>query len=154
MSKKTDRFVHAGKSRFEKEAYRKFIDSDFDLEKTEEDEIDTEKTDASANLEKEVKPIKITKKSFFLKMKDGINSNMGVTIIGGLAVIAIGGIFSAYIQISNSQVRFDEKFNSLEKEVTSMREDIDTANEAKNLFEVFKAEITKDIEYIKKKLKI
>ena len=93
---------HTGKNRQEKEAYRQFIASKFELDKTENDPVDTNKTDESSFDEEEILNIqKIQRKSKWLKFKDFINNNWVVSIMGGIIVAALVGL-ATFLTASSS----------------------------------------------------
>jgi len=157
-TKKINRSGHAGKSLQEKEAYRRFLSSKFELDKTEADPIDTDKTNESSYEEDETPEItKSQKKSFKLVIKDFINNNWFITIVGGLIVAIIIGLTTFLIRIEISQNVSDEKINNIEKNISDIKStDSDNQNkisEIKQNLEVFKIEVSKDIEFIKKMIK-
>lgn len=154
--KKVNRFGHAGKSYHEKEAYKKFIASNFSLDKTEEDPVDIAKTNESSFEEEKVEPTKVKKKSRWLKVKDLLYDNWFVTIVGGLIV----GVFmlgvSGYISINREQGIQGEKISTIEKDIGELKKGSggfsENYNSLKESFNIFKAEVTKDIEFIKLKI--
>ncbi len=157
-TKKINRAGHAGKSLQEKEAYRRFLSSKFELDKTESDPIDTDKTNESSYDEDETPEIaKSQKKSFKLVVKDFINNNWFITIVGGIIVAVVIGLGGFLIKINVSQEIHSEKINNIEKDIETLK-NVDDGNknsffEIKQNFEIFKVEITKDLEFIKKKIK-
>jgi len=150
---------HTGKNRQEKEAYRQFIASKFELDKTENDPVDTNKTDESSFDEEEILNIpKIQRKSKWLKFKDFINNNWVVSIMGGIIVAALVGLATFLIKIEVSQNVHDEKFNNIGKNIEDIKKENNNnfsgLTSLKQSFEIFKAETIKDLEFIKKKIKI
>lgn len=149
---------HTGKGRQEKEAYKQFIASKFELDKTENDPIDTNKTDESSFDEEEISNIpKTQRKSKWLKFKDFMSNNWVVSIMGGIIVAALVGLFTFLIKIEVSQKVHDEKFSNIEKDIRNMEiknnDDFGILTSLKQSFEVFKAETIKDLEFIKEKFK-
>lgn len=144
---KINRHSHAGKTPFEKEAYKDFLAARFHLDKTESDPINTSKTDVSSFEEDKTEPIRPSKKSLRLKIKDFINNNWGVTIVGGLIVALVTYLFFGFVNISINQgiqAKQIDDMVSKQKEIVSIKE----------MFIAFKSEVSKDIEYIKKRLKM
>src|SRR3989344_948558 len=147
---------HTGKNRQEKEAYRQFIASKFELDKTENDPVDTNKTDESSFDEEEILNIqKIQRKSKWLKFKDFINNNWVVSIMGGIIVAALVGLATFLIKIEVSQNVHDEKFNNIGKNIEDIKKENNNnfsgLTSLKQSLEIFKAETIKDLEFIKKK---
>jgi len=157
-TKKINRSGHAGKSLQEKEAYRRFLSSKFELDKTEADPIDTDKTNESSYEEDETPEMtKSQKKSFKLVIKDFINNNWVVTIIGGIIVTVVVGLAGFLIKVEVSQEVHSEKISNIEKDVEEIKKVNDNnstgLSAVKQNFEIFKIEVTKDLEFIKKKIK-
>ena len=155
--KKINRYGHVGKSMQEKEAYKRFLYSKFELDKTEQDPIDINKTNESSYEEDETLEIKkIQKKSFKLRIRDFVKNNWFITIVGGIIVTIIVGISTFLIRVNVNQKIYSVKIDNIEKSVEEIKE-ISNENKAglstvKQGFEVFKIEITKDLEFIKKKI--
>lgn len=157
-TKKINRAGHAGKSLQEKEAYRQFLSSKFELDKTESDPVDTDKTNESSYNEDETPEIaKSQKKSFQLVVKDFINNNWFITIVGGLIVAVVIGLATFLIKVEVSQEVHGEKISNIEKDVEAIKKNNDNNKNGLSAiqqnFEVFKTEISKDLEFIKKKIK-
>lgn len=148
-TKKLNRTGHGtGKNYQEKVAYKQFLSSKFDLEKTEPDPIDTGKTNESSYHEEEIPKIKERqKKSFKLVVKDFLHDNWVITIMGGLIVAFI----IASINIYTNQKINNEKIKNIE---TVNKDNSEKLSSVKEKFEIFKAEVGKDLEYIKKKIKL
>lgn len=149
---------HTGKSGQEKEAYRQFITSKFELDKTENSPVDTNKTDESSFDEEDISNIpKTQRKSKWLKFKDFINNNWVVSIGGGIIVAIIIGLFTFLIKIEVSQKVHDEKFSNIEKNIDDIKksdsDNLGGLTLLKQSFEIFKAETKKDLEFIKQKFK-
>lgn len=149
---------HTGKSGQEKEAYRQFITSKFELDKTENAPVDTNKTDESSFDEEDILNIpKTQRKSRWLKSKDFINNNWVVSIGGGIIVTIIIGLFTFLIKIEVSQKVHDVKFENIEKDIEEMKKNdnnnLGESTSLKQNFEIFKAETIKDLEFIKKKIR-
>lgn len=154
---KNIRAIHAGKSKSEKKAYNDFVNSKFLLDKTEDDKPDTQKTDISSVDDDEVLQRKRPprKKSRMLVIWDFLNQNIVSTIIGGflLAVVLTASAF--YVQINVTESLHSEKISNINKDISGrINDDLKKADETRGLFDIFKAETSKDIEYIKKKLKL
>lgn len=152
-AKKINRFGHVGKGLHEKEAYKNFLTSKIYLDKTETDPIDTNKTDESSFEEEKVEPTKIQKKSKWLQIKDFFSDNWIVTILGGVILLVIAG----YISMNREKGIQGEKISTIEKGIEELNKN-NKENEnnyylLKEGFNVFKAEVSKDLEFIKKKLK-
>jgi len=84
--KKADRYSHTGKSYQDKEVYKNFLSSKFNLDKTEDDPVDPTKTNESSSEEEKIYTPKTQKKSTSLAIKDFVNNNWSITIIGGIVV--------------------------------------------------------------------
>ena len=155
--KKINRYGHVGKSMQEKEVYKRFLYSKFELDKTEQDPIDINKTNESSYEEDETLEIKkIQKKSFRLRIKDFVNNNWFITIVGGIIVTIIVGISTFLIRVNVNQKIYSVKINNIEESVKEIKE-ISNENKSglsviKQNFEVFKVEITKDLDFIKRKI--
>lgn len=152
-AKKINRYGHAAKGWQEKEAYKNFLASKFYLDKTESDPIDINKTSESSFEEEKVEPTKIQKKSKRLKIKDFLYDNWVVTILGGV----IGGVIllamTGYFSINREQGIQGEKISTIEKSVEELnknnKENLSNYNLLKEGLNVFKAEVSKDLEFIK-----
>ena len=157
ITRKISRLNKNGKSSQEKEGYRKFISSDFKLDKTEPDPIDTNKTSESSYKEDGISKIeKTTKKSFKLSAKDFLSNNLTASIIGGIIVFIICAIGSFLIEICTSQKIQDFKIADMEKNIQSIKDENsgnrDGMSQLKQNIEIFKIEISKEIEFIKDKI--
>lgn len=152
--RQVNRFGHAGKDRYEKEAYRNFLTSKFALDKTENDPIDTNKTSESSFEDERENIGKIKKKSTWLKTKDFLYDNWVIAIISGVLVLILGG----YAGLYREQGVQDLKINTIKDDVTAIQSKNKTDKESfytlKEKFDIFSTEISKDIEYIKKALKL
>ncbi len=149
--RKVNRLGHEGKNFQEKEVYRKFLNSNFELEKTEPSPIDTDKTDESSFDEEETsKMTKRIKKTFPLKLKDFLYNNWVASFTVGIIVIILGG----YIKVAIKQGIQEEQITVIKKDVGGVVSDIkgieNNLNSFKKDISVFKAEVSKDLEYIKK----
>lgn len=145
-SSKINRQLHVGKSPYDKEAYNNFLKSKFYLDKTVKDPLNPEKTDVSSFDEDKQEKTRTSKKSMGLTVKDFINNNwfvsIVVTIIGGLILY----LATSFISLSINQGIQGEQIKTIQadqKEVLSF----------KSIFIAFKMEVSKDIEFIKKKIK-
>jgi len=149
---KIDRKSHAGKNPLEKEAYRNFLSQRFKLDKTEEDPENPTKTDAST-FEREVsQQEKPQGKSIGLRAKDFFNSNLTITIVGGVIVLMIGGAFWVVVK-QNVQ---EEKVVGVEKRVDKIDQKVDRLSSDVGIIgrslDIFKVELGKDLEYIKERI--
>lgn len=150
-----NRKLHVGKSTAEKEAYKNFLSQRFKLDKTEEDEENPAKTNAST-FDADASPDMVTpqKKSLRLKVKDFLESNWTITIVGGVIVLMIAGAFNVVMRqsvqsekISNLEKRTD----GLDQKIGILSSGVDGLNRA---LEVMKAEVGKDIEFLKNGLRL
>lgn len=152
--KQVNRFGHAGKDRYEKEAYRNFLTSKFALDKTENDPIDTNKTSESSFEDERENIGKIKKKSTWLKTKDFLYDNWVIAIISGVLFLILGG----YVVLYREQGVQDIKINTIKDDITTIQKDNKNNEESfgtlKEKFDIFSTEVSKDIEYIKKMLKL
>ncbi len=153
MKAQINRKSHAGKSANEREAYKNFLSGRFKLDKTEEDPENLRKTDSSTFDKEDVEQIRPQGKSWMLKVKDFFSNNIVETIIGGLVLAIIIGAFTLIIR----QGVQDEKITNLDKKVEKIDEKIDTLSGAiettSRTVDVLRAEVGKDIQYIKERLK-
>lgn len=157
--KKTNRYSHAGKNSYEKEVYRNFLASKFALDKTEADPVDIEKTNESSFEEDDkLKKVEIQRKSIWLKIKDFLSNNWTITIVGGVIVGFIILIIGGSVKFYSDQVIQGEKIYNIEKSIEVITEENKSSSNNFNIFKenynIFKTEIIKDLEYIKKRLKI
>jgi len=152
--KRINRFSHNGKDRYEKEAYKKFLHSKFKLDKTEEDPINLNQTDSSSFEENDVETPKVTKKSFFLKVKDWFKSNLVTGVIASLIAAAIIWIGSTYVGIKVYQVDQEHRVSTIERDLGEITDDVNKIDDLRSDFDIFKTEINKDIEFIKKILRL
>jgi hypothetical protein len=152
--KQVNRFGHAGKDRYEKEAYRNFLTSKFSLDKTENDPIDTNKTSESSFEDERESIGKIQKKSTWLKTKDFLYDNWVIAIISGVLFLILGG----YVVLYREQGVQDFKINTIKDDITTIQSENNKDEESfgilKEKFDIFSTEVSKDIEYIKKALKL
>lgn len=156
---KINRFSHTGKSMKEKEAYKQFLSASFNLDKTEDDPININKTDESSFDEEEIPKIpKIQRKSNLLKVRDFMKESWVITIIGGLIVAVIVSSVGSFNKLHITQNVHDEKISNLEKNVKNINKENglnqSEFNTLKQNFEIFKVELSKDLEFIKKIFKI
>ena len=147
----------AGKSWHEKEAYKNFLASEFYLDKTESEPVDTNKTDESSFEEEKIEPTKIQKKSKWLKVKDFLYDNWVVSILGGIISGVILLAITGYIAVNKEQGIQGEKILGIEKSIEEIKKDskenLNNFNLLKEGFNVFKAEVSKDLGFIRNKLK-
>lgn len=151
---KVNRQSHVGKNPYEKEAYRQFLSKRFELDKTEEDQENPLKTDAST-FERDLPDTKSEKpreKSFSLKLQDFFKNNWVVTILGGIVVLIIGGAFTMVVK-QNVQ---EEKIANVEKRTSAIETKVDSlstgVSSIGSSLEVFKVEINKDFQYLREML--
>lgn len=147
---KISRSNHQGKGSREKDVYRQFLVSkNFNLEKTESDPIDTGKTNESSFEENDLNPIKISKKSWWLKLKDAFFNNLIAPILVGLILIVFGG----YAFIYREQGIQGEKITVIENNIKELKNNKDNNNGTfREEFVIFKVEVMKDLEFIKNKI--
>ncbi len=158
--RKINRLGHEGKTFQEKEVYKKFLYSKFDLEKTEPSPIDTDKTNESSFDEDETPTVpKKTKKSSWLKLKDFLSSNWVVSFIVGIMLIILSGYISTMIrqgiqkeQIVIIQEDIKEVKLDFEKIEEESKNEAEKSNSFRETINIFKIEISKDLEYIKKRI--
>lgn len=152
--KNTSRIKHTGKSLPERQAYKDFLASEINLDKTVIEPQDIDKTSESSFEEEKPEIRKIKKKSKWLKIKDFFSDNMITAIISGLILFIIGG----FITINREQGVQGEKISKIEENVGNIVKTNDGNGKSflslKEDFLVFKAETKKDLEFIKKKLKL
>ena len=140
-------YSQVGKNPYEKEAYKRFISSKFEAEKTEEDPADLNKTDSSS-VEDEKSPDKkiIRSKSWWLIVKDWVTSNLGATIVGGLILLAVGNFV-------NDSFSIEEKISNMEKDIehisTKQESSIVELGDLKTNFALLKLDFSKEIDFLK-----
>jgi len=144
-SKKVNRQSHAGKSPYEKEAYNNFLRSNFFLDKTVKDPLNPGKTEVSSFEEDKPEKVPPSKKSMALIVKDFINNNwfvsIVVTVVGGFIIYLATSFISLSIN-QGIQAKDIEIIKTNQKDVVSF----------KDAFIAFKVGVSKDIEFIKKKI--
>ncbi len=150
--KKPNRYNRVGKDWNEKEAYKNFLSSKFYLDKTEEDSVDISKTDESSFNEEEMKTPNVQKKSSRLKVKDFFLENFAISIFSGILIIIFGG----YVYINREQGIQGSQISSLKEDVKDIKDDINNneknQTEIKENFNIFKAQITTELDFLKKQL--
>src|SRR3989344_1425325 len=120
---KVNRYGHAGKNPGEKEAYRQFLASKFYLDKTENDPVDTSKTDESSFEDEEINRVKVQKKSTWLKIKDFMHNNWVITIGGGFIVAAVVAAVGGYITLNSKQAVQEERIITIQKTLGDLQEE-------------------------------
>jgi hypothetical protein len=159
--KKTDiRQLHVGKSLKERQEYLNSLRPYYNFNKTEEKPSIFDKTDSSSSNDPD-KPLDtahIKGRSPQLIITDFIKGNWGVTIIGGLIVALISASVIGYFTLWSDQKAQDAKVNDMQNSVHDISKKQDSLND-KNAdlntdFQVFKAGIAKDVEFIKYKIGI
>lgn len=156
---KRNRYSHVGKTIGEKAAYRDFLNTYRALDKTVNDPIDSGQTDSSAFDEEEADPPKkISKKSKWLVFKDYINKNIVPSLIGTIIVAFLGWLGISFISLIVNDKAQDVQINDIKKDVVDIQNKT-TKTEDKNtefdkIFSIFKSEVGKDLELIKKKLNL
>lgn len=156
IQQKINRNSHLTKNNNEKDAYRGFLYSRIHLDKTEEDPVNTKKTNESSfedDEEKISEKPKIQKKSKKLKIKDFLNNNWVISIVVGIIILIISG----YIEIYREQGIQGQKIYTTEMDIEKVNKNIQENDDRyislKENFDIFKAETLKDLEFIKIKLK-
>lgn len=153
--KKPSRFVHGEKSGNEREKYRDFLASRFRLDKTVDDPIDVSRTNESFFEEEEQLPLqKARKTSPFLKVKDFLADNWVSGFILAVLTLCAGWIGTIYREQGVQEQKIDTIKENVGSLKTMSEEDRDDINSIKNSHDIFKVEISKDLEYIKKKLEL
>ena len=155
--KKVNRYEHTGKTLFEKKAYKNFLSSRHDLDKTEKDPININQTDESSFEEEKNDTPKIQKKSKLLTIKDLLHDNWVVAIVGSGIVGLCLLLFTLYTSLNREQGVQGEKISTIGKNVETLNK---TSEESKNnftsfkeCFNIFKVEMSKDLGFIKDELK-
>jgi len=142
-----------GKNNSDKEAYNNFLRSKFSLDKTVEEPINLAKTNSSSFKEENKEEETTIKKSLRLKIKDFFGKSFWISVVTVIIGLVITGIISTIIWSATMA----EKIQNMEKEISSISQDNREINEdIKSLdkaFNVFKVEVSKDVEFIKKILK-
>ena len=153
MKKRNERLIHDGKNKAERDAYNNFLHSHFSLDKTAEEAIDTGSTNNSSVEEEEEKYMPIRRKSKWLKFRDFISENIFPSIVGSLLLAAIVGAITFYSNTERDIGIAMEKIVNIEEDIVEInkntKENMEKTNNTKTAFEVFRAEIMKDIEYLK-----
>ena len=147
-----NRKAHVGKSSNEKEAYRNFLSQRFALDKTEEDPENPTKTDSSNFDNDDFDNIKPKGKSLKLKIKDFLQSNWTITIVGGVIVLVIGGFFAFVFKQGVQEEKIsgiENRVGKVEQKVDNLTADVGTVSQNVS---GMKIEFSKDIEFIKEKL--
>jgi len=149
---KVNRKAHVGKSSNEKEAYKNFLSQRFKLDKTEEDPENPTKTDSSNFDSDDFDNIKPQGKSWRLKVKDFLQSNWNITIVGGVIVLVVGLVFSFTFKQGVQEEKIsgmENRVGKVEQKVDNLTADVGAVNQNVS---GMKIEFGKDIEFIKDKL--
>ncbi len=159
MKKLPNRSRHIGRSLGELAAYKNYLVSSDKLDKTEPDPIDSSKTDESSfEEEPNITLFDVKRKSVTYKIKDFFSNNFAITIIGGIIVGVFLLIITWNVTLYREQGVQAEQIASLNKstvDLLSANKSIsDSIRLFKDDFTVFRVETTKDLEYVKKKLKL
>ena len=97
------------------------------------------------------------KKILSARCQDFINNNWFITIVGGVIVTVIVGLGAFLIRVNVSQEIHNEKISNIEKEIETLKKSDNDKQSGlstiKQNFEIFKVEVSKDLEFIKKKIK-
>jgi hypothetical protein len=158
VKKSNFRFQHVSKTPEERAAYQEFLREYQHLEKTEEEpveksiELDQTSQSSFENEKNNPTNLKVTRKSFKLKVLDFLRDNMTVAVLGGFLLFVLIG----YWTISSNVKAQDEKINNINELVKILFQDNkENIRQNQNLnvdLQVFKARVEKDIEYIKTNL--
>lgn len=150
---------HTGKSGLEKSAYRKFLSrpSSRDFDKTLEDDLDPSNTDISRVVEIDSKESSrpSIRTSLKYKISDWFLRNLAITIVGGIIVGVI--LIFANLLVGNNRELGETKIqiSGLSDRVGTIeaKYNTDTSNSAFNelntSFQVFKATILGQVNFIK-----
>jgi outer membrane murein-binding lipoprotein Lpp len=145
------RIQHVGKTYQEKVAYQKFLREYRYLDKTEENPTGLEPTYQSSfdDERKEIPDVNVTPKSWRLKFWDFCRNNIGIGIITAIIILAVTGYLVLASTVNSQNVKIDQ----IKEDVKTLKEKNDSNNEQHNNlntdFQVFKAKVEKDIEFIK-----
>jgi hypothetical protein len=152
------RFQHVNKTPQERAAYLEFLREYQHLERTEEEPVEKpieldQTSQSSFETEKnDPTDLKVTRKSFKLKVVDFLRDNMTVTVLGGFLLFVLIGFWT----VSSNVKAQDEKINYINELVKILIQDSkenNRQNQSLNVdLQVFKAKVEKDIEYIKTNL--
>lgn len=146
---------HVGKGGQEKEAYKRFLSSKFELDKTVEDKDHHFKSDSSSVEEEETKKVKVTPKSRWLRVKDSLNNNWLISLITGLVLGFFFLLLGGYIDIKSDQGAINEKFETIEGKISVVEAEnsnqTDAITDLSEAVSVFKAEVAKDFEFMKER---
>ena len=148
--------IPVGKSKSELEAYKQFLRGVGKLEETVEQEEETVYTDQSSfNEEKDKgKTIVSTKKSLWLKIKDGdfLKNAWVITVLGGFIVLVIFGYFQLWASKENSTQRIEKVEKNLDRISDKYDESQKQISSLDKKLSILISEISKDLEFIKKQL--
>ena len=154
------RQLHTGKSLKEREEYLKSLKPYKNFNNTEEKPSIFDETDSSSSQypDRSLDTAQIKRKSFWLIIVDFFKGNFGVTIVGGVIVsilsIAVIGYFTLLSE-QKAQNAIISNLKTEQEDVSNMQANInDKISDLNTEFQVFKANITKDFEYIKNNIGI
>lgn len=149
---------HVGKNPSEKEEYRKLLDEDYVFDRTNDEPVNTDKTNSSTYQEEKKldAPPEVKGKSLILKLRDG-NFLKNVYVVGlvlALASALIVLFISTFINVGVHESKISNLQDS-NKEVNENYAQIQQKlGDLDKSFSVFKEGTTKDLEFIKAILKI
>lgn len=139
------------KGSYEKTMYKNRFTSKVSLGKTEKDPINVGKTNESSFEEEKPKSVKIRgrRKSTKLRAKKFLSDNLVAGILSGIIILLISG----YTTLSIRQGIQGGAIQNIKDDIGDINKknerSMDNYGSLKGDFDVFKAEILKDLEYIK-----
>lgn len=140
------------KTPFEKEAYRQFIHSTPTPLPTVEDDKNLVDTDSSTVEEKDSKAPKIDKKPLYLQLTDILKNNIIPAIFVGVALFGFIGYLTLWSDSKATQVHVTDNKDQITKLEKRQEDTQKKLNDIDKQLSVFKAEISKDLEFIKQLL--
>ncbi len=153
------RKTHVGKSTGEKEAYARFLQSEFALGKTEEPPENLDKTNTSS-FELDERPVSPapTEKSWFLKLKDldflkiDWVKQIIIAVLSGIILLLLTGYFTLWSDLKAQQKNIENLEDDIVQLTSKYETTSDKINELDKENSVSRAEILKDLQYIKERL--
>jgi hypothetical protein len=151
---KNPRLLHVGKSKQELAAYQKFLREEFLLEKTEERKTSLGTTSDSTFEEEDklIEPKNVTPKNWTLKLTDFFKSNLVITIVATIIGSIIFALAWGYYILLSDQNTQKNRIADIKLTVDNLDKKYDAVTTLDKNISVFKAEVERDIEFIKYKL--
>ena len=153
--KKDIRQLHVGKSLKEKQNYINSLRPQYNFDKTEEKPSIFDETDSSSSSDpnKPLDATQIKSRSFGLIIVDFFKGNLAVTIIGGLITTILSVTVIGYFTLwSDQKVQFAKisDLENIQKDISNKQDSLnDKIANLNTEFQVFKANMEKDIENLK-----